>query len=358
MGGAQFQAQGLIKVLAESGEYDVYYLARRVNKGYKPDNHKIVQICRPGSLQKLATFFEAPQLLIRLRQIKPDIIYQRVGCAYTGVAAHYAQKHGIKLLWHVASTNDCTAEKFSAYDILRRPHKYFEKRLLEYGLRHANAVVAQTEDQSNLLKQHYQRKVDRVVRNFLEAPPPPTKSLSTINILWIGNFKRLKQPQHYIEMASRLAGTKRARFLMIGAPSSEAGWQAELNEKIKHVPALQHVGSLSQDKVADYLATAHILVNTSVYEGFSNTFVQAWMQQVPIVSLNVNPDGIFEKYGIGKLAGNVDKLCHDVQALINDDQLRGQMGARARDYAIDNHSMKNAKELVAIIDELLKEKKS
>ena len=33
------------------------------------------------------------------------------------------------------------------------------------------------------------------------------------------------------------------------------------------------------------------LVNTSDYEGFSNTFIQAWMRRVPIASLHVDPDG-------------------------------------------------------------------
>ncbi len=356
MGGAQFQAQGLIKTLAESGKYDVYYLARRVKEGYASDNHEVVQICQPGFLQKLATFFEAPKLLHKLRQIEPDIIYQRVGCAYTGIAAFYAKKHNVKLLWHVASTSDCTVEKFSAYGILRRPHKYIEKRVLEYGVRHANVVVAQTEDQSALLKTHYARTADRVVRNFLETPPTPTKPSLPINILWIGNFKRIKQPQYFIEIASRLSSSSRARFVMIGSPASEAGWQAELNKKIESIPTLEHVGALSQDKVNDCLANAHILVNTSTYEGFSNTFVQAWMQQVPIVSLNVNPDGIFEKYGIGKLAGSVDNLCNAVETLINDDQQREKMGAQARDYAINNHSMANAKGLVTIIDEMLEDK--
>ncbi len=358
MGGAQFQAQGLISVLADSGGYDVYYLARHVKAGYTSETHEVVQICRPGVLQKFGTFFEALQLFSLLRTIKPDIIYQRVGCAYTGVAAYYAKKNDIKLLWHVASTIDCSTDKFSVNRFLRRPHKYIEKRLLEYGVRHASIVVAQTEDQSALLNKHYGRNADFVIRNFLAIPPAPDKSSSTINVLWIGNFKLLKQPQHFIEIASRLSKIKRARFVMIGAPSSDTGWQTELDEKIENIPALEHVGSLSQNEVNDFLARSHILVNTSTHEGFSNTFVQAWMQQVPIVSLNVNPDRIFDTYDIGKLANDIDNLTHQVKVLIEDDSLREKMGARARSYATINHSMENAKKLVAIIDDMLEVKSS
>lgn len=353
MGGAQFQAQGLISALSESGEFDVYYLARRIKKGHRPDNHKVVQICRPGFLQKFGTFFETPQLLRQLRLIKPDIIYQRVGCAYTGVAAYYAKKYNSRLLWHVASTNDCITERFNFFDLLSRPHKYVDKRFLEYGLRNASMVVAQTEDQKALLKTHYGRTANHVVRNFLEIPPVQTKSTHIINVLWIGNFKRLKQPQHFVELARRLSSSRNVRFVMIGAAAPDEAWQAELDEKIKGIPALEHVGPLSQDEVNDRLAKAHILVNTSVYEGFSNTFIQAWVQRVPVVSLNVNPDEVFEKYGVGKLAGSMDKLCHEVRELITSDETREQIGTRAREYAMNFHSMENADKLVELMGSLL-----
>ncbi len=54
-------------------------------------------------------------------------------------------------------------------------------------------------------------------------------------------------------------------------------------------------GAISQQEVNAELANAHVLVNTSLYEGFPNTFIQAWMRRTVVVSLNVNPDGIFDE---------------------------------------------------------------
>ena len=47
---------------------------------------------------------------------------------------------------------------------------------------------------------------------------------------------------------------------------------------------------LSQAEVNALLEHTDLLVNTSDYEGFSNTFIQAWMRRVPVVSLRVDPD--------------------------------------------------------------------
>jgi glycosyltransferase involved in cell wall biosynthesis len=99
------------------------------------------------------------------------------------------------------------------------------------------------------------------------------------------------------------------------------------------------------------LSQGHILVNTSKQEGFSNTFIQAWMRKVPVVSLQVDPDSVLEKEGIGFCSGSFDQLVKDTQKLITDDKLRNEMGERARAYAIKNHSLKNMDKILDLMAE-------
>jgi hypothetical protein len=50
-------------------------------------------------------------------------------------------------------------------------------------------------------------------------------------------------------------------------------------------------------------------VNTSEWEGWPNSFIQAGLGRTALLSLDVNPDGIFEKFGLGFFAaGDMEKL--------------------------------------------------
>ena len=52
------------------------------------------------------------------------------------------------------------------------------------------------------------------------------------------------------------------------------------------------------------LARSHIFVNTSTHEGFPNTFIQSWLREVVVVSLQVDPDQVLERQQVGIAAGS------------------------------------------------------
>ena len=73
--------------------------------------------------------------------------------------------------------------------------------------------------------------------------------------------------------------------------------------------------------INDYLCNkTKLLINVSVSEGISNTFIQAWMRGVPVVSLNSNPDHWFDKYEIGKCCdGDLLKLEQYTREILQSD---------------------------------------
>ena len=348
-GGAEYQVSCLLGAIAKRRAFEVHYLARNLNPEFMTDQYRTHWVGSKHKLARHSHLFDAPKLYSALKQIRPDVIYQRVGCAYTGIAALYAKRSGCGMLWHVASDQDVTPLKINVSK--DAPFSYAERKALEYGIRNANSIVVQTRQQADILKQHYGREANSIVANFHPAPEHKFPKNEQLSIVWIANLKPLKQPRIFMELAKELGSLSGIRFVMIGR-NSNWDWGHKLQTDISETKHLEYIGEQPFDKVNQILSQAHILVNTSQYEGFPNTFIQAWMREVPVVSLNVNPDNVLNMHGIGlACSGSFDQLVQNVRLLIENAQLRTSMGEKARSYALDHHSEKNAEQIIRILKE-------
>ncbi len=99
-------------------------------------------------------------------------------------------------------------------------------------------------------------------------------------------------------------------------------------------PANLHcLGLHPYPEVNGIIQQALFLVQTSDIEGFPNVFIQAWMQARPTIGLYYDPDGIVRKHRLGFICGSMAQLIQDTATLINDADLREQIGQRARQFA-------------------------
>ncbi len=352
MGGAQYQIKCLLDYLGTMGRYDIHYLARRVPDERTLDGYSIHQIAGGGPMPRFGYLGDARALSRILSRLRPDVIYQRVGCAYTGICAHHALRHRARLVWHAASDADLSR------DIRVADRNFIRARLesaaLAYGIRRAHRIVVQTERQARSLAQNYGRRADAVIANFHPAPDEVREADDPPRIVWIANFKQLKQPEAFIRLAEQLQGLAGVRFVMIGAPAKggdEGAWSDALIRRIAASPNLSYLGQLDQAEVNAQLLGAYAFVNTSLYEGFPNTFVQAWLRGVPVVSLHVNPDGIFDGETVGCHAGSDERMAAIVRHLVENPDVRDRMSRNARQHALRFHSMENAARLARIFDE-------
>ncbi len=77
---------------------------------------------------------------------------------------------------------------------------------------------------------------------------------------------------------------------------------------------------------------AKIFLNTSSIEGFPNTFLQAWIRGVPVVSF-FDPDSLVQRLQLGRIANSLDDMREAIRGLLEDDADRELIGRRAREFA-------------------------
>jgi len=354
-GGAEYQAFLLAEELKKAKQVSFIYIdSERRSKRIERDGYTLYSIKKRPLLRRMIHsyfVFDYFKLMRLLTRIKPDYIYQRVGYAYTGIAAHYARKNNCKMIWHIASEIDVKPFKFEWNRSVL--FDYIDKKCLEYGIKNSDYIIGSAKYQNELLEKNYGRACDLVILSFQPEPRHEIKKEDPIKVVWVANFKKLKQPEVFIKLAQEFKNYKNVRFIMIGRPAGQKSWQVKLENKISKLNNLKYLEETPINEVNRILCESHIFVNTSRYEGLPNTFVQAWLRKVPVASLNVDPDDILKNRKIGFCSGNIENLIKDLKFLIINKNLREEMGENAQKYAIQNHMIdKNVKKIVKLFKSL------
>jgi glycosyltransferase involved in cell wall biosynthesis len=141
-----------------------------------------------------------------------------------------------------------------------------------------------------------------------------------------------------IEIARKLPAI---RFVVCGGPStlmSAPDYSGRIIDELGRTANVEYLGQVPPEKAHKLIAEAALLLSTSDTEGFPNTFVQAWSNGTPVVSLKVDPDHNIQRLGLGTVSGNTEGAALDIAALIDSANRREAIGRRARAFIIENHS--------------------
>lgn len=338
IGGSEYQAYLLADEAKRRG-LEVHYIFTSESDSYP--NHldlRLHTIKRVRLSKRYGATWNLYFLAVHrfLNQIRPDVVYVRGGWSFAGMTAYFSRIHGCKSVWHVASSADVTPPPLLPQ--LIRPLNLIERKAIDYAIRHSTHVVAHAQFQAALLKQHYGREAVVILK---EQPEPMEKldKSGPLTVVWVANIKPLKQPEMFVRLAGEFRADEHVRFVMIGRPAG-AKYQEHLEARMAALPNLEYRGERTIEEVNELLAKSHVFVNTSTYEGLPNTFVQSWMREVPVVSMLLDPDDILTTRKIGFFSGSFAQMVCDVRKLISGPSLRDEMGQRAREYALEHHSLK------------------
>jgi glycosyltransferase involved in cell wall biosynthesis len=348
MGGSQYQAKVLIDYLLQHYDVDIAYLTMWADPSFTPAGYRIVPFSDRRGVRRYGSFFDVMRLYRALARERPDIILQFVGSAHTGIAALYARRHACKMIWRV--THDRSVEPETASWL--KPHRWLERLLMNFGIRNATLILAQTQYQRTQLAATFPTAPVQVLANFHPVAPDCDRNGAVVKqVAWVANLKSVKNPGAFVRLARRFTHRSDIRFVMIGKTMDDSAWTKQQLAEIAATPNLEYRGALSQTEVNGLLEQTDLLVNTSENEGFSNTFIQAWMRRVPVVSLRVDPDRLLSRGGLGAfVSGDEDALQQCVAGLLADPDRCAAIGARARRYALEHHAESNIETLARLLN--------
>ena len=291
-GGAELQQMFIGMGLKTKG-VDVSYVTMDYNQHDEEiiNGFKIYKTFKPNEGIFILRFFY-PRLLKIWRALKKadaDLYYIRAATFLPGIIALFCKLHNKKMIFAGAHDTNFMVNN------LRLPTKR-DEFLYKFGLRKADAIIVQSKTQKKLLLKNF-RKIGTVIQNFY----PYTGKCIPVNerefILWVSTIKPWKRPELYIQLAEKFPSEK---FVMIGGkPGLESkNYFEEVRNKAERIGNIKFLGFQPFDATEKYFDKCKLFINTSKYEGFPNTFLQAWNRGVPVVSY-VDPDNIIKNNKLG-----------------------------------------------------------
>jgi glycosyltransferase involved in cell wall biosynthesis len=250
-----------------------------------------------------------------------DVYYFSCAGMALGMLAMFCRIYKRRLVFRVASDSDCEPEKLLV--------RYGRDRwLYEYGLKRANAVLVQTESQRRALSRNYGRTgtvADMLVARSSRTPGEIKKD---VDVLWVATIRQVKRPERFLELARSLP---QRRFHMAGGSSvGEEDLYARIKAEAQQVRNLTFHGLVPYLDVGPLFDRTSVLVNTSDVEGFPNTFLQAWVRGIPIVTM-FDPDGIVRNRNLGSSHSTMPEMLEGLQAMLE----AGDAYQRASSAALD-----------------------
>lgn len=334
MGGAEMQIKYLVRYLVSKG-YKVSYIFEDKGKSYS--NELSIDLCPLQKRKIKKTFgsrwiFYHRSLLKKLDELQPDIVYTRFYSSWSGLVSQYAKSNNKTHIWALASDNDLARRKAS----LRKPFDGIEQRWMRKAFAGATVIVTQNETQQVKLQQLYGREGFLFPQSAEKATNEANKSASPLKVCWIGNLKDVKRPELFLQLVNKFEKDQHVEFAMVGRPHTK--YLDAIDSVSQRIPHFHYHGELTNDAVNALLARSHILVNTSDYEGFSNTFVQAWMRKVVVISYNSNPDELLTRKELGYVSNDTAEVEGIIRKLADDRALLEEKGNRALKHALHYHS--------------------
>jgi glycosyltransferase involved in cell wall biosynthesis len=254
-----------------------------------------------------------------LARADADVYYTSCAGMHVGLMAMFCRRFRRRFVFRTASDTDCDGSR-----LLVRFAR--DRWLYEYGLRRADAILVQSAAQAQTMARNYGLG-SRVAGMLVEQPL--AVAARDIDVLWVSNIRHEKRPDRVVGLAGELPETS---IHMVGGPlAGSENLFRDIREAVAAASNVVFHGPLSYWDANVLYGRARVLVNTSDVEGFPNSYLQAWIRGVPVVTL-IDPDRVIERNGLGVAVRSPDEFPAAVRGLLDDAAVWQAASDRCRAY--------------------------
>jgi glycosyltransferase involved in cell wall biosynthesis len=335
-GGSAVQALGWIHGLSEKGQ-DVYVMTNAAPAGAIKEACKEIKLvpmfeAHKGIRWLRWLYYRVPHINKEIKHVRPDYLYQGIPgwtSFFLGLICYQ-----LKIKYVLRVSNDFLVDD-RFYNSYSRTHRFFQN----LGFKLSDSILCQNEYQLNIIKNEFPEKKAFKISNPVYLKP--TEGYDDIQaktyIAWLGLFQYQKNLKLLFEIASLLPGES---FMVAGKELSTIDPESRVYlQKLQQLANVKFTGFLHRDQVLPFLAKAKFLLNTSHYEGFSNTFLEAMSVATPVItSQHVNPDGIISNNKIGLVYQDAADLQQQHRALTP--ETYKSLSDNAMAYVFEHHNYK------------------
>ncbi|MCP4050821.1 MAG: glycosyltransferase family 4 protein [bacterium] len=256
----------------------------------------------------------------------PDVICLRSPSNMAIVMGIYGLIFRKKMVYFAASDVDFDIESSV---------KKFNRTCFRIFIKMTKYIFVQNNNQMALLKKYYNKQgvLNKSLIEIRNNGSNDGDAEKKKFFLWVGRMVPLKRLELLIETAGKMPSEN---FVVIAPYTTRNKYVDDIIRMMSDQENIIYHRFVKRSLINNFYMEAKGLISTSTHEGFSNTFLEAWNNSVPVYTLGIDPDNLIKNaHGkLGAVFSSVDELVKSINRRVihKDPEFMNK-------YITDNHGI-------------------
>jgi glycosyltransferase involved in cell wall biosynthesis len=225
------------------------------------------------------TYLKYLLVVMKLVSFHPDVVYLRSPSNIGVALVAYTRLFRKKMVF------------FSAHDTDFDPDVNLQGYIPLFfwlSIKLADNIFVQNKYQAKILHKNFARS-GRILASLVDSVEYPVSHDAEYRkyFLWAGRIEPFKCIELLIDIANLM---KQETFVVIGLVNTMTSYTEAAVRRLKATENIEYYSFILPQRMGEFYRQAKGLICTSKYEGFSNTFLEAFTCGTPVYTLGVDPD--------------------------------------------------------------------